>query len=63
MKSHYEYTENKKVKCYHSDIDGSIYYPYTYDKKLGCWTNRSGELSRQRINQLENEDENKIMWM
>lgn len=63
MKNKYEYTENKKVKCYHSSIHGSIYYPHTYDKKLRCWTNRSGELSRQRINQLENENGNKIMWM
>lgn len=56
----YEYNENKKIKCYKSPIDGSRKFPYTYNKKTKCWDNRSGQLSRQRINQLENE--NKIMW-
>lgn len=56
----YEYTENKKVKWYRSPIDSSIRIPYTYDKKTKCWVNRSGQLSRQRINQLENE--NRLIW-
>ena len=60
MKISYEYNENKKVKFFYSAIDNKRYYPYTYDKKYNCWTNRSGQLSRQRINQLENE--NKILW-
>ena len=61
MKNCYEYTENKKVKFYRSSIDGQIRFPYTFSKKEDCWVNRTCELSRQRINQLENE--NKIMWM
>lgn len=60
MKTTYEYNENKKVKFYRSAIDNRPYYPYTYDKKNNCWVNRSGQLSRQRINQLENK--NKILW-
>lgn len=56
----YEYTENKKVKWYKSPIDDSRIFPYTYDKKCNCWINRSGQLSRQRINQLENKS--KILW-
>ena len=61
MKNCYEYTENKKVKFYRSSIDGLAYFPYTYNKKESCWENRTCELSRQRINQLEHEG--KIMWM
>ena len=57
----YEYTENKKVKWYRSTIDNSIRRPYTYNKKMKCWDNRSCQLSRQRIYQLEKE--NKIMWV
>lgn len=57
----YEYTENKKVKWYVSPIDNSIRFPYTYNKKMKRWDNRTCQLSRQRINQLEKE--NKIMWM
>lgn len=60
MKSCYEYTENKKIKYYRSSIEEEIYFPYTYNKKKGCWVNRTCELSRQRINQLEHEG--KIMW-
>lgn len=56
----YKYTENKKVKWYISPIDNSRKFPYTYNKKAKCWDNRSGQLTRQRINQLEHE--NKIMW-
>lgn len=61
MKNGYEYTENKKIKFYRSKIDGEISFPYTFDKKENRWINRTCELSRQRINQLERE--NKIMWM
>lgn len=61
MKSCYEYTENKKVKFYRSSIDEQIYFPYTFSKKENCWVNRTCELSRQRINQLENEG--KVTWM
>ena len=61
MKDYYEYTENKKVKFYRSKIDGQIRFPYTFSKKENCWVNRTCELSRQRINQLENEK--KITWM
>lgn len=57
----YEYTENKKVKWYRSPIDNSRKFPYTYNEKMRHWTNRSEQLSRQRIWQLEKE--NKIMWM
>lgn len=57
----YEYTENKKVKWYKSPIDNSIRFPYTYNKKTKCWDNRTCQLTRQRIYQLEKE--NKIMWM
>lgn len=60
MKTYYEYNENKKVKWYYSSTDNSRKFPYTYNKKTRCWDNRSGQLSRQRINQLENE--NKLMW-
>lgn len=56
----YEYNKNKKVKWYISPIDSSIKVPYTYNKKTKCWVNRSEQLSRQRIWQLERE--NKIMW-
>lgn len=56
----YEYNENKKVKYYWSSIDNRKKFPYTYNKKTQCWDNRSGQLSRQRINQLENES--KILW-
>lgn len=61
MRAGYEYNENKKVKFYRSSIDNQIYFPYTYNKKQNCWENRTCQLSRQRINQLENEG--KIMWM
>lgn len=57
----YEYTENKKVKWYVSPIDKNIRFPYTYNKKTKCWDNRTCQLTRQRIHQLEKE--NKIMWM
>ena len=57
----YEYNENKKVKWYKSPIDNSRKTPYTYNKKMKCWDNRSGQLSRQRINQLEKE--NGILWV
>ena len=57
----YEYTENKKVKWYKSPVDNSRRFPYTYNKKTKCWDNRTCQLSRQRIHQLEKE--NKIMWM
>lgn len=60
MKTYYEYTENKKVKCFNPPIGGFPLYPYTYNKKTKLWENRSEQLSRQRINQLENE--NKLMW-
>lgn len=57
----YEYTENKKVKWFRSPIDNSVRMPYTYDNKTKRWENRTCQLSRQRIYQLEKE--NKIMWM
>ena len=57
----YEYTKNKKIKWYKTRIDKNKKYPYTYNKKTKCWDNRSGQLSRQRINQLEHE--NKLIWM
>lgn len=60
MKAYYEYNENKKVKCFNSRVSGFSLHPYTYNKKTRCWENRSGQLSRQRINQLENE--NKLIW-
>lgn len=60
MRRDYEYTENKKLKCYNPRIGRHPLYPYTYNKKTRRWENRSGQLSRQRINQLENE--NKLMW-
>lgn len=61
MKSYYEYTKNKKVKLCRSNIDGQAYFPYTYNKKEEYWENRTCELSRQRIKQLENEGN--LMWM
>lgn len=60
MRKDYEYTENKKLKCYNPRIGKRPLYPYTYNKKTKNWENRSGQLSRQRINQLENE--NRLMW-
>lgn len=57
----YEYTENKKVKWYKSPIDNSKRFPYTYNKKTECWDNRTCQLTRQRIHQLEKE--NKLIWM
>lgn len=60
MKTYYEYNENKKVKCFNTPNREFPLYPYTYNKKTRRWENRSGQLSRQRINQLENE--NKLIW-
>lgn len=60
MRKDYEYTENKKLVCYNPRIGKRPLYPYTYDEKAKCWVNRSGQLSRQRVNQLENE--NRLMW-
>ena len=60
MRCDYEYTENKKLICYNPRIGKRKLHPYTYNEKTGCWEDRSGQLSRQRINQLENE--NKLRW-
>lgn len=57
----YEYTKNKKIKCYISHIDSKKRLPYTYNEKTKCWDNRTCQLSRQRINQLEHEG--KVKWL
>lgn len=56
----YKYNEKGKVIGYTPSIGGFMREPYTTNKKTGEWESRSGQLTRQRINQLDKEK--KIAW-
>lgn len=56
----YKYNEKGKVIGYTPSIGGFMKEPYTTNKKTGEWESRSGQLTRQRINQLDKEK--KIAW-